>query len=139
MSAKIIGFVQQKGGVGKSTLSLNVAFESVLSGDRTLLIDADSQQSIGVGWEEDRDSPKPILPPLLKIKSMFTTDIHKVIDSEAEGYDLVIIDGPPRSTDVTRSIMLASDLIIIPCTPSGLDVKASKKTLMAAYKAKEYS
>ena len=135
MAAKVIGFVQQKGGVGKSTHTLNVAFESTLDGKRTLVIDADPQGSL-VGWLEDRESP---LPNGMSIIAMSTTKIHRDISTISEGFDLVLIDGPPRATDIAKSIMLASDLVVIPCTASGLDVKASRNTLMAALEAREYS
>jgi chromosome partitioning protein len=137
MRAKVIGIVQRKGGVGKTTETLNLAFEAALAGKRTLVIDADPQSSLAVGWSEDRESTDP-LPNGMSIISMCTTKIHRDIRAISNGFDLVLIDGPPRSTGITRSIMLASDMIIIPCTPSGLDVKASKKTIAAAYEAREY-
>lgn len=123
----IIGFVNQKGGAGKTTLSLSIAYESALRGKKTLLVDADPQQSI-MGWAEDRER---VLPEGFGMISMPTKTIHRDIHSIVPGWDLVVIDGPPRSTDITRSIMLACDLVIVPCTPSGLDVKASQNTLDA--------
>ena len=135
MPAKVIGFVQEKGGVGKTTSTINLAFEAALDGKRLLVVDADPTGALR-GWLEDREST---LPKGMSIVAMCTTKIHRDIGTISDGFDLVMIDGPPRSTDITRSIMLASDLLVIPCTPSGLDVKISKKTLMAAYEAKEYS
>jgi chromosome partitioning protein len=135
MADKIIGLTQKKGGVGKTTLAVNLAYQAWLDGKKTLLVDADPQGSTK-GWREDRENP---LPKGMSIISMCTTKIHKDIHEISEGFDLVFIDGPPRSTDITRSIMLASDLIAIPCMPSGLDVRASKDTLIAAYEAREYN
>lgn len=122
----IIGLVNQKGGSGKTTLSLSIAYESWLRGNRTLLVDADPQQSV-LGWAEDRESALP--SETFGIISMPTRKIHRDIHNVSKGFDVVIIDGPPRSTDITNSIILASDLVIVPCTPSGLDIKASLNTL----------
>jgi len=44
-------------------------------------------------------------------------------------YDVVVIDAPPRVTDIARSAILAADLVIIPVQPSPLDVWAAQDTV----------
>lgn len=122
----IISFVNQKGGVGKTTESVSIAFESALNKKRTLLVDADPHQQSIIGWRQEREKD---LPSNLSLVSMPSNTIHKDIKRIARGYDMVIIDGPPRLADITKSVIAASDLVIMPCTPSGLDSKATEDTL----------
>jgi chromosome partitioning protein len=44
-------------------------------------------------------------------------------------YDMVVIDSPPRVTDIARSAILAADLVVIPVQPSPLDVWAAQDTV----------
>src|SRR6266403_3646217 len=122
----IVSLVNQKGGVGKTTESISLAFESSLNKQRTLLVDADPHQQSIMGWRQEREKD---LPANLTIISRASNTIHKDIKRIARGYDMVIIDGPPRLAEITRSILMASDLVVIPCTPSGLDSKATHDTL----------
>lgn len=117
----IITFANQKGGVGKTTLSTSLAFECCIAGYRTLLIDADPQGSI-MSWCDNRDNP---FPDNLTIVAMPKKTIHRDIGNIACDYECVIIDSPPRTTDITRSAILASNLVLVPCTPSPYDVWAS--------------
>jgi chromosome partitioning protein len=55
--------------------------------------------------------------------------IHREIDRLAEPYDAVVIDGPPRVTDLARSAIMASDLVLIPVQPSPYDVWASAEVV----------
>ena len=120
----IISFINQKGGVGKTTLSICTAYE-LSKNNKVLLIDADPQNSVIV-WSDTRDKS---LPPGLSIASLAKKTLHRDIGSLSEGFDHVVIDTPPRLSEITRSATIASDLVVIPCTPSPYDVWASKDTL----------
>lgn len=120
----IISFVNQKGGVGKTTLSLATAFE-LHKERKVLIVDADPQGSV-IGWSDVRDKE---LPKGLSIASLAKKTLHRDLEGLAEGFDHVVIDTPPRLTDITRSAIMASHLIVVPCTPSPYDVWATKETL----------
>lgn len=122
----IIGIVNQKGGVGKTTLAVSLAYEAVTRGKRTLLVDCDPQQSV-MEWSDKRGDLA--LPSNLSIISMAKRTMHRDIKSISEDYDFTVLDGPPRTTDITRSVILACDLVILPCTPSNYDVMASLETV----------
>ncbi|MEW6037474.1 MAG: ParA family partition ATPase [Pseudomonadota bacterium] len=115
----IIGVLNQKGGVGKTTLSVNIAAALALSGKRTLLIDADPQGS-ALDWQSTRQGDT-----LFPVVGMAKPTLHKDVPELASSYDHVIIDGPPRVNELPRSAIMASDLVLIPIQPSPYDVWAA--------------
>ena len=117
----IISLLNQKGGVGKTTLAIHLAAAFALKGDRVLLVDADPQGS-GLDWSAIRTAT-----PLFAVIGMPKAIIHKELPSLARDYAHVIIDGPPRVYEVARSAILASDVVLIPVQPSPYDVWAAKE------------
>lgn len=127
----IIGMLNQKGGVGKTTLSLSIAHR-LSDKAKVLVLDADPQQS-AISWSEARneDSKSPFTVMGLPSKT-----IHRDIEEIKKNYDYIIIDGPPRTTDVVRSCIISSNLILIPCTPSPYDIWASQDIIKLIEEAK---
>lgn len=119
----IISFLNQKGGVGKTTLSVNVAMALALKNHKVLLIDAD-QQTSALDWAAIRKKDG-----LFTVVGMTKPIIHKEVSKLAHNYDHIIIDGAPRIYDVARSAIVASDLVIIPVQPSPYDIWAAKEVV----------
>lgn len=117
----IIGVLNQKGGVGKTTLSVNLAAALAKDGSRVLLIDADPQGS-SLDWSAARAGE-----PLFTVVGFPRPTLHKEMVAIGKGYDHIIIDGPPRVTDLARSAIMASDIVLIPTQPSPYDVWASEE------------
>jgi chromosome partitioning protein len=115
----VISLLNQKGGTGKSSLSINLAycFSCFQEKSKVLLIDSDEQGSC-VLWRGARKNETFAVIPYPK------ADLHKKIKGLVKGYQWVIIDGAPGISDITLSIMLASNLVIVPVTPSPLDLWA---------------
>lgn len=118
----IIALLNQKGGVGKTTLAVHLAAGLAAKG-RTLLLDADPQGS-AVSWSSQRESAPPFT-----VTALAKPTIHRDIEQISHGYDHVVIDGPPRASDLARSVIMAADFIIIPVQPSPYDLWAAQETV----------
>lgn len=128
----IFGVLNQKGGVGKTTLSVNLAACLARTGERVLLIDADPQGS-ALDWAAARQRE-----PLFSVVGFPRPTIHKEIAQIGRGYDHIIIDGPPRVTDLARSAIMASDIVVIPVQPSPYDIWAAEEVVKLIEEARVY-
>ena len=125
----IVSFLNQKGGVGKTTLAIHVADALARRNKRVLLVDADPQGS-ALDWAAARRGES-----LFPVAGLPRASIHKELPTLAHGYDVVIIDGPPRVYDVARSAIMASDLVLVPVQPSPYDVWAAKEIIDLMHEA----
>ncbi len=118
----IISLLNQKGGVGKTTLAVHIATGLAQTGSRVLLVDAD-QQGSALDWSASRSDAAPLFPVI----GLPKPTLHRELQTLARDYAHVVIDGPPRVYDVARSAILASDVVLIPVQPSPYDVWAAKE------------
>jgi chromosome partitioning protein len=128
----IVGVLNQKGGVGKTTIAVNIASFLGKSGQRVLLVDADPQGS-ALAWSSAR-SIEPIFP----VVGMAKPTLHRDLPTLAAHYDAVIIDGAPRVNDLARAAILASDIVLIPIQPSPYDVWATAETVNLIREARQF-
>ena len=122
----IVALLNQKGGVGKTTLALHLAGAWAEKGKRALVVDADPQGS-ALDWSEQRS--REGLPRSFGVLGLARETLHRELPEIAAGYDRVVIDGPPRIAGIARSALLAADLILIPAAPSPFDGWASAEML----------
>jgi len=127
----IISFINQKGGVGKTTLSINVAAYLSRKGHKVLLIDADKQQSSSTWTSLREETPFQVVS--LARENMAKDALKLAID-----FDYTIIDAPPHAEAIARSVIIASDLVAMPIEPSGLSSWASDQTITQIKQAQEY-
>lgn len=127
----ILAFLNQKGGVGKSTLSTNAAYYFHRHGAKVLLIDADPQGTTTT-WAALRDElPFPVMQLTRK-------NMAKEILAHASNYDHLVIDGPPRAEMLSRAVIIASDLVVLPIEASGASDWASKTTIQQVVEAQQF-
>lgn len=123
---KIISFVTQKGGSGKTTLCVNFAVAAMQSGNsrtRVLIIDTD-KQGTAQKWFERREQNDP---PLLPVAN--TADIEKAaLSARAQNFDWVFIDTPGKDDAAVAAAIRLSDFCIIPTRPSSADLEATPAT-----------
>lgn len=127
MQPKItIAVVNQKGGVGKSTLATNLGAAAHLSGRRTLILDLDSQGSALDWYAERKEGSRLDGLTVARSDKALTLPRFRELTS---GYTVAILDGPPRLGDITRAAALASDVALIPLRPGAFDWWACSDTL----------
>jgi chromosome partitioning protein len=120
---KVISFVTQKGGSGKTTLTLNFAVAALQKKGRVVIFDMDAQAT-AKKWYERRLDDSPQLVHLSAI------DLEKAIDSaKAQKFDWVFIDTSGRDDATQAAAIHASDFCVIPCRPSAADLEATPLTV----------
>ncbi len=131
----IVALLNQKGGVGKTTLALHLAGEWASRDQRVMLIDADPQGS-SLDWSEAR--AREGLPRRFAVIGLARDTLHREAPELARGADHVVIDGPPRVAGLMRSALLAADLVLIPVQPSPFDGWASAEMLALLREARMF-
>jgi chromosome partitioning protein len=130
----ILSILNQKGGVGKTTMSLTLAAAWAARKHRVLLVDADPQGS-ALDWVATRGD----LPSPFAAIGMAKPILHVELPKMKQDFEVILIDGPPRVYEVAKSAVMASDAVLIPVLPSQFDVWAAEETVKllqecAAYK-----
>jgi chromosome partitioning protein len=128
----IVSVLNQKGGVGKTTIAVNLAACFSRAGRRVLLVDADPQGS-ALAWSGARQGE-----PLFVVVGMAKPTLHRELPALKKPYDVVVIDGAPRVNELCRAVVMASDLVLIPVQPSPYDVWAAAETVQLISEAKTF-
>jgi len=117
----IIALLNQKGGVGKTTLAVHLAEVLSRLDKSVLLVDADPQGS-ALDWAANRPDD-----PRFPVIGLPKPTLHRELPAIAKNHDFVLIDGPPRVNELARAAIMASDVVLIPVQPSPFDVWAAKE------------
>lgn len=132
---QILAFVNQKGGVGKSTGAVHAADRFARKGKSVILVDADGQQSSSQWVAELKESS-----PKLKLSSLAIINPEELFDrlpKLTEECDLVVVDGPAKSNEITKAILARCHLALIPCRESIVELRSSGDILRLIRQVRE--
>ncbi len=114
----VIAFVNQKGGCAKSTTCVHFAFWLTRKKHKILVVDADAQRSSSI-WLESLDTQIPSRV----IQS--SDELLEEIPGLATQCDHLLIDGPAGLSEASRAILFRTDLALVPCQPTGVDLRSA--------------
>jgi len=118
-----IGVTNLKGGVGKTTLSINLAVCFAHMGYKVCILDTDINQT-SFKWFGVREEG---LPKVLVIGATDAKALNKAVDQLYQDHDIIIIDGTPSLSEMTTRIILSSDFLIIPIRPGAHDFRTMEE------------
>ncbi len=119
---RVITFVTQKGGSGKTTLAISCAVAGEQAGNKILILDMDPQGS-AEAWYQDREAETP------RLARVSSTDLDVAIrKAKAAGFQIVLIDTPGRDDPATAAAIRVADICVVPCRPTPSDMKATPPT-----------
>ncbi|NCX93355.1 MAG: ParA family protein [Gammaproteobacteria bacterium] len=116
MPAKVIALLQQKGGSGKTTTSLNLAGGLRELGYSVIVADMDKDKPDAWSWAAKSDRMNGLA---IQVDEK---DARDALSKLKQNYDFLIIDTPPNFQTAALKAALLADLVVIPAAPSGMDL-----------------
>lgn len=113
-----IAILSQKGGTGKTTLALNLAIAAETAGHPAVVIDLDPQAS-AKGWHDNREQESPVV---ISVQAARLAEALRT--AEDHGAKVAVIDTAPHSESASLAAARAASLVLIPCRPGILDLRA---------------
>lgn len=124
MTAIIITIANQKGGAGKTTLTMTVAGALAARGNRVLVVDADPQGT-ATQWAGAAAESSPFPATVVGLANA-KGKLHQMVKPLVTDYDFVVIDCPPSVEEqASQSALLVSDACLIPLQPTPADLWAT--------------
>lgn len=125
---RVIAFVTQKGGAGKSTLCASVAVAAVEAGKSVCILEIDRQATI-TDWAKNREAEAP------EVAQVAADRLPETLEKIQRGsYDYVFIDTPGVDNPGTTTAIRVADMCIVPCRPTPADLRAFGPTLGAIHR-----
>lgn len=121
----IITVTNQKGGVGKTTIALNLALKFHADGAKALLVDADPQAS-SMTFREIRGENEALSN--LSVIANTSKTVDRDLVPVAESFDYVVIDSGGRDSQVFRASISLAAVVVVPIVPGTMELWGTDKT-----------
>jgi chromosome partitioning protein len=116
-----IAVAAQKGGAGKTTVTVHLAVAAMLADERVAIVDTDPQRT-ALAWAQTRGSQTPMV--------VATTRVDEAKrEALSDGYTVLLIDTPPVAAATTTAYLRAADFVLVPLRPSAFDLTTLDQTL----------
>src|SRR3990172_9501566 len=112
--SKVLAIANQKGGVGKTTTSINLAAALAKTRRRVLLIDIDPQGNASMGSGVNKEEAKASTYEVLIERDRRERRLRGALDSVRAQYDYILIDCPPALKLLTVNALVAAQSVLIP-------------------------
>jgi chromosome partitioning protein len=123
MAARIISVCNQKGGCGKTTVTMALASAFAARGNRVLVIDGDPQGSALI-WSTNAPEGTPFPATVISLAAA-RKNLPGEVRKHVMSYDVVVIDCPPAvESDFAQASLMIADVALVPLIPSPPDVAA---------------
>lgn len=122
MGGKIITVASTKGGVGKTTLALNIAIAMALQGRDVWLIDADRQGTASTALAIRGEAGR--LPAIATAHYPEGGALRSQLQHQRGKFQDIVIDAGGRDSTALRAALVLSDLVLVPFQPRSIDVWA---------------
>lgn len=124
---KTVAILSQKGGSGKTTLSLHLAVAAVKAGKSAVVVDLDPQASATTWYAARKKAGHSEEPPVVPTHP---AQLETLIDNcRAQSVDFVFVDTAPQSDNLAVQAAQLSDVVLVTCKPSVMDLRAIQSTL----------
>jgi len=128
----VITILKRKGGVGSSTIAANLAGQFVARGLTVRLLDCDSQHSCSA-WSEYAAHSSAVLPSVVQaVDTDSPTEFRRILEEARLAVSMVLVDAAPSFPVTALEAVRRSDLVLIPCGPSPLDLGPAGDALEVA-------
>lgn len=135
MSGKVVAVLARKGGVGKTTIVAHLAGVLAELGHSVIVLDTDPQASLAA-WAGLGDGTGLLSRVVERVATNNVERFRATVETASRRADRVLIDTPPGFDEPALLAALVADLVLIPSTPSPLDMLAARDALVIAEDAR---
>ena len=128
----VITVANGKGGVGKSTVAINLAGALSKKDKSVFLLDADPQGTSSSWFKIRKEQPNTnLIHKALEATDVpwSPQDLAKRLKEDLKEFSFILIDCGPANDSTTKTALALSDFVIIPVTPSPYDLQSVQKTI----------